>query len=328
MGETSAIHEISAADLRTLSAPLVKRQRLEAPAWDQRSAPLTGRMWVAEIEPGMQLRLADVQDRFGLTSQAVLPAGVKIALVMGGTARVRYGASETRLGVDASHCGLLVILPAAASFTRLGQAGVSERTLTLTLSPHWLDRHGYRELLTCTEGAPTLSHWTPSSGLFALALRLFSTDEKAPHDTAARLQLAGLATMLAGEALACLPRPYPRSKAPTMPDHRLARLMHLIDSGQAKGVTQTALAKQLGMSVSTLQRRFYHQQGEALGSFLRRHHLALARNALAQQAISIDAAAALAGYTNATNFATAFKREYGIAPREYRRVHQRLLHRA
>ncbi|PRY66214.1 AraC family transcriptional regulator [Vreelandella songnenensis] len=326
MGETSAIHEISAADLRALSAPLVKRQRLEAPAWDRRSALLTGRMWVAEVEPGMQLRLADIQDRFGLTSQAVLPAGIKIALVIGGTARVRYGAVETRLGPEAPHCGLMVTLPEAASFTRLGQAGASERTLTLSLSPHWLARHGHRELVMSCLSTPTLRHWAPSSGLVALASRLFAVDEKAPTSVAARLQLAGLATTLAGEALACLPQADSRTTSSIMPDHRLARLMNLIDSGQAKGVPQAALAEQLGMSLSTLQRRFYHQQGEALGSFLRRHHLDLARNAMAQQAISIDAAAALAGYTSAANFTTAFKREYGVAPGEYRRAHLRLIH--
>lgn len=35
---------------------------------------------------------------------------------------------------------------------------------------------------------------------------------------------------------------------------------------------------------------------------------------MAREAMSIETAAALAGYTSATNFATAFKREFGTRP--------------
>lgn len=323
MDETSSLQEISAADLQQLSATLVKQQRLQAPTWDHRSALLTGRMWVAELEPGMQLRLADIQDRFGLTSQALLPAGVKIALVIDGSARVRYGDTETLLGPEADHSGLLVALPSAASFMRFGEAGTFERTLTLSLSPHWLARHRQSELITSITGSPTLKHWSPSPGLLALTSNLFSHTESDKNSVAYRLQLTGLATTMAGEALASMPQAASQTTAPaSYPrlDRRLAKLMNMIDSGQAKGLTQADLAHQLGMSLSNLQRRFQRQYGEALGSFLRRHHLDLARDAMARKAISIDTAAALAGYSSAANFATAFKREFGVRPSVYQQA--------
>jgi len=318
--EPSIEPEISVTDLQQLSAKLVKQQQLEAPAWDHRAALLTGRMWVSELEPGMQLRLADVQDRFGLTSKAVLPAGIKIALVIYGTARVRYGHHGATLGPDATHSGLLVALPSSAQFMRQGQAGEYERTLTLSLSPYWIARHGYQTLMNVSPEAPHLAYWTPSPGLLALASRLFTLHTVAINNDAYRLQLMGFAMALAGESLAgACPAPSIMQASSHAHDRRLTRLMSIVDSGQATGMTQVDLAHQLGMSVSNLQRRFYRQYGESLGSFLRRHHLSLAREAMVREAISIETAAALAGYTSATNFATAFKREFGVRPSDYRK---------
>nr|WP_281378417.1 helix-turn-helix transcriptional regulator [Halomonas organivorans] len=94
--------------------------------------------------------------------------------------------------------------------------------------------------------------------------------------------------------------------------------MELIDSGQAGGSTQAELARRLGMSLSNLQRRFRAQRGESLGRFLRRYYLTLARDALTRDAVGIESAAELAGYSSAPNFATAFKREFGLTPSECR----------
>ncbi|AJY51236.1 MULTISPECIES: AraC family transcriptional regulator [Halomonadaceae] len=330
MGELTTEQEISAADLQQLSATLVKRQRLEAPCWDQRSAPLAGRMWVSELEPGLQLRLADIQDRFGLKSQAILPAGIKIALVIEGTVQVRYGAFEVQLGpqtlgTQTPHTGLLVALPSATSFMRLGQAGAFERTLTLSLTPHWLARYGHSDLMAAPNGLPHLHYWAPSPGLIALASQLFTPQQLAKENVAHRLQLLGFAMTLAGEALASAQlSSTENSHSPTPPhqeksDRRLATLMSLIDNGEAKRMTQADLASYLGMSLSNLQRRFYRQYGESLGSFLRHYHLSLARHAIAQ-GVSIETAASLAGYASAANFATAFKREFSTTPSHFRQT--------
>ncbi|WNL43593.1 AraC family transcriptional regulator [Halomonas sp. PAMB 3264] len=301
--------QISTTELHEHSVQLVKRPRFEAPSWDQRAPPLLGRLWISELEPGMKLRLADVEDRFGLKSQALLPAGVKIALVMEGGAQVRYGECDARLGPDEPQRALIVALPDKTAFTRSGRVGARERTLTLSLSPHWLSRHGYASSSVTCE----LRRWTPSPGLLALGDALFAQrfDAMTP---ATRLMLGGFARLLAGEALSLAP-----VEAPAPRQRRLDPLMALIDRGEARGLDQKALAKRLGMSLSTLQRRFYQAHGEALGQFLRRHHLTLAREALERGAADVEAAATLAGYSSATNFATAFKREFGASPNGYRR---------
>lgn len=110
-------------------------------------------------------------------------------------------------------------------------------------------------------------------------------------------------------------------KAPigtTETNRQLVRLKSMLDSGLARSATQADLAQQLGMSLSTLQRRFRAQHGEALGQYLRRYYLGMAREALVRDQASVETAADLAGYTSAPNFATAFRREFGITPRECR----------
>lgn len=110
---------------------------------------------------------------------------------------------------------------------------------------------------------------------------------------------------------------------PTTPDRQLNRLMGLIDSGLARSVTQTDLAQHLGISLSNLQRRFRGQYGEALGHYIRRYYLGMARDALIRNQATVETAAELAGYTSAPNFATAFRREFGITPRDCRAAARR-----
>lgn len=324
--------EIGARELRRLSTSLVTRQAFEAPDWDRRSPLLWGRMQLAELQPGLRLRLADVSDRHDLTSRAELPAGIKIALVVAGKARVRYADQAVTLGPSASSMGLLVRLPAGTAFTRQGRTGGQERTLTLSLAPEWLSRHGY-------PAAPgqqvAMTRWSPSPGLLGLAARLFDEHFLLARDNAHRLQLNGFALAMVGEAFAALAekeesqeypgrdecRPMDRHPPePPAMDRRLLRLMRLVESGEAYRLGQDDLARRLGMSLSSLQRRFRACYGESLGRFLRRRRLETALVALRNEGVSVEAAAILAGYTSAANFATAFKREFGARPGDLRRA--------
>ncbi|MFG6176749.1 helix-turn-helix domain-containing protein [Halomonas sp. THAF12] len=306
--------------LESLAVAMVHRYRVEVPDTPQGpDAPLLdGRMHLTELQPGMHLRLVDVRDRFGLTSHAELPEGLKVAMVIGGTARVRYARDTLSLGPSSTSIGLLAALNRATPFTRFGRAGGHERTLILTLSSEWLARHGHARHLTDTGPDPRLTRWHPSPGLLTLAHQCFGTKTLAGEGSARQLQLHGFALAMVGEALAAEEPPSSRTPALHAADPRLDRLMAMIDGGQAHQTSQAELARRLGMSLSCLQRRFRARQGQSLGRFLRRQRLAAAHAALSRQGLSIDAAADLAGYSSAPNFATAFKRAFGITPSECR----------
>jgi AraC-like DNA-binding protein len=64
-----------------------------------------------------------------------------------------------------------------------------------------------------------------------------------------------------------------------------------------------------------LQRQFRSVYGTTVFEFLRECRLQRARQALERDGITVGQAALLAGYTSAANFATAYRRRFGLAPK-------------
>jgi AraC-like DNA-binding protein len=79
------------------------------------------------------------------------------------------------------------------------------------------------------------------------------------------------------------------------------------------------VAREAGMSISGLQRLFHAAHGASVLEFARTRRLLRAREALEQGTVSVTEAALSAGYTTSANFATAFKRQFGISPKDARR---------
>lgn len=78
------------------------------------------------------------------------------------------------------------------------------------------------------------------------------------------------------------------------------------------------IARNAGMSSSSLQRHFRAAFGMTVFEFIRNARLDEARRVLMQDGVSVSEAAYRAGYSNAANFATAFKRRFGISPKHVR----------
>ena len=73
------------------------------------------------------------------------------------------------------------------------------------------------------------------------------------------------------------------------------------------------------MSPSSLRSKFRQRYGCTLFDYLRDCRLALARRYLLE-GHSVQQAAWMCGYQHATNFATAFRRPYGISPGDVRKL--------
>jgi AraC-like DNA-binding protein len=79
------------------------------------------------------------------------------------------------------------------------------------------------------------------------------------------------------------------------------------------------LARDVGMSTSTLKSKFAAIIGQPVFQFLRDKRLDRARDGLQQEGWTVSQAAYYVGYRHASNFATAFRRRYGVAPTSTRR---------
>lgn len=84
-------------------------------------------------------------------------------------------------------------------------------------------------------------------------------------------------------------------------------------------LTIEGIAREVGASVSSVQRHFKEHFGLTVFEFIRGKRLALARDALQREGVTIAQAAYAAGYAGPSHFTTAFKRAYGVAPKYVRR---------
>nr|WP_238718512.1 AraC family transcriptional regulator [Petrachloros mirabilis] len=76
------------------------------------------------------------------------------------------------------------------------------------------------------------------------------------------------------------------------------------------------LAQQVGVSDRTLQRGFRELFGKTVFGYLTEQRMKLAEQGLRQGNCTIAEIATMAGYSNPGHFAAAFKRKFGITPRE------------
>lgn len=88
---------------------------------------------------------------------------------------------------------------------------------------------------------------------------------------------------------------------------------------QCKTISELATA--VNMSTRTLQRKFKLLYRLSASEYIKQQRLELAKKALIIDSKSIGEASFEAGYTYPSNFVSAFKKNYGITPAEYKKRH-------
>lgn len=78
-----------------------------------------------------------------------------------------------------------------------------------------------------------------------------------------------------------------------------------------------ALAVEVGLSETTLKRGFHRVFGTTVFGYVRQQRMAKARHLLELGAATVIEAATLVGYSNPSNFATAFRRQFGLNPKAF-----------
>ena len=100
-------------------------------------------------------------------------------------------------------------------------------------------------------------------------------------------------------------------------DHKRARLQgakDMIDADLRYPWSIAELARRAGTSSRSFNLRFRAAYGISAIDYLRTRRLEIAREALVYQNMTVTEAADLVGYTNPANFATAFRKHFGLVP--------------
>lgn len=167
-----------------------------------------------------------------------------------------------------------------------------------------------------SSGAPTCLWQVPGFLLSGLQHTQLSDVSGLPR----QLMLEGIMLQLLGHGLAQrLEGAGARQSCPGGERHRLENVRRLLEQQPEKEYTLGELAQLAAMSSSSLRVKFRQAYGLPVFDYLRDCRLELARRYLSQ-GYSVQQAAWMSGYQHATNFSTAFRRRYGIAPSEARRA--------
>lgn len=191
-----------------------------------------------------------------------------------------------------------------------------ERLVTVTLAIHparFCPQSTIAALLNTWQNSPTTGLWTvPAHVMTGLRSALSAGGNLA----ARQLILEGMLLQLLGHQLLDTPN---KPQCAPGERHRLEQVRLLLESTPEHPFTLDYLASIAAMSPVSLRNKFRQAYGESVFNYLRDCRLALARRYL-MEGYSVQEAAWMSGYQHATNFATAFRRRYGVTPSAFHQV--------
>lgn len=294
---------------------------LLTPHAQTQSPLLAGHFSFNRLRDGLHLHCTDIVHLHDMHTRSVLEGeSIKIMLKLEGTARVHFGSTPLPLdagqGATARPCGVVTTLNETELFERIGQAGVHERMVVLTLARTWFDtaglaRDNFGEHLE-------IRQWQPSPRAVAITEQLirpasFDGPMHQLYQESRALELIAEAFALTG----CVDQK-PAPGLPPAAYRRICQLQRLLDSGEADTLDMSAIAQHLGCNTNTLQQQFRQVFGNTIFEYLRRSRLERAAIALQRDGVSVARAAEIAGYSSQANFSTAFRRHFGQPPKHFR----------
>ncbi len=315
------------ADIAALSAVAGTGFAMLRPDLAPESAALRGRYQMLKMRSGLSLHASDTLDMHDLTTRIVHTEGLTVSLFLQGLADVTLGGRAFLLGPAARGGELEGVVIARAEmdlFERRGRCGSHVRKVNVTIPAQWLEQEGladladHRAVLAFSRDHLASARWKLSSRLKALAEQIL--DPPPYNGLLQGLYLESRAIEIAAEALGVMGR----LAAPSGPlrgaeQRRMWAVHDFIAARLADDLTLDLIAREAGMSVNTLQRLFRAAFGVTVFEHVRQRRLDLARAALEEGDLTVTQAAYVAGYTAPANFATAFKRAFGVSPKSVRR---------
>lgn len=311
-------HLIRRDELPSVSQPGLRLARPE----DDRL--FYGRTQWLQLRDGLSLHWSDYEELQDFVAENVVGPRLSFVLFLDGQSEVNYGGLSLTFGqADRRHRpeGVALAMNEPVLFRRQARRGRHIRKLVVSLSPEWFENAGAESAGNGAVRRFMQSHlvprvWKPSARVLTLAEQMLNPPGYDP--LLERLYLESRALDVTCEALGSLVEA-PLGDGLRAHEHqRVQRLTELLDSGAADAWTLERIAREMGVNASTMQRQFRELRGMSVFEYQRGRRLMQARQALERDGISVSEAAWRAGYNSPANFATAFKRQFGISPRQVR----------
>ncbi|WP_169334786.1 helix-turn-helix transcriptional regulator [Gilvimarinus chinensis] len=305
---------LSAAELHRRARPCSPDHRID-------SAPeepvLQGHLRFFRIGSEVSVHCVDATELCNKRSSGECPAGLSVNILLQGQVSFAVGAERYRCSAEVKPMGIALMLQEAEPFTRFLTAGMHVCKVNVSVSRQWL-----RERLGDAQAARVLQRnirlWAAEPAQVQLARSLCALSEKSSTSTIA---IEVMALQLIDAVVSAAENTAP-SVAPVQLAQSADELRRMLEPYIQGECDLTGLADNLGMSVSTLQRRFKRLCGVTVMEYVRSQRLEQARRALLLQGMSLQQAAYIAGYDHPSNFVSAFKRVFGSTPAALVKAHR------
>ncbi|MET0168888.1 MAG: helix-turn-helix transcriptional regulator [Aliihoeflea sp.] len=310
---------------------LARRPGLTLESRDDRltmNAPLLRGTFVNRVlRKGLSVHASDVFEETDFVASSTQHAGLSCIFFIAGDVDVdigdrSFGFHGNGGGLD----GLLISSARADSFRRRSKGHQHIRHVVISADPQWLDVDGlsaltdHRSAASFTQDHLASQPWRVTARVAELVRRILVAPEDASQYECLLLESA--AVEIVAEALAAATHQdlaNSRQQLSRTEAARLSKAEQVIRSSTISALDVDKIASHAGVSASGLQRLFKAVYGESVIEHLRRIRLEEARKNLESGADSIQQAAVAAGYTSAANFSTAFRRKFGVSPKQVKR---------
>ncbi|MEQ9861917.1 AraC family transcriptional regulator [Pectobacterium cacticida] len=131
-----------------------------------------------------------------------------------------------------------------------------------------------------------------------------------------RLQTHSCVLDLMTQALRAAKPNLPQEEAPHRDVTRMLKVRNKLVTELDCNHCLCDLARDVGISVSALKSKFQAVMGQSVFSFLRDQRLTRARQGLESEGWTVKQAAYYVGYQHPSNFSTAYRRKFGMPPRD------------
>lgn len=291
---------------------------------------MEGQLEFWEFHSGLTVHATNLVEIDNLETRVALAARMSVTVLLEGAIDATFDGQEIRIDAKGGANGMVCSNPHDSLLVRRSNCGTRVRKVVVTVPPDWFGEPTsqgsplprVRQSAVPVADKNTVIRWTPSFPSISAAEEIIASagDKLGLLD---RIQVEVRAMQILREAMAAVVEDEETFAAKDIDPRDAGRAYaarSFIQANWSDDLTLSGIARQTGMSVTTLQRTFRQCHGVPVMTYLRIERLDRARQAIIADGLSVGAAARLAGYSSAENFTTAFRRQFGYPPSMARRA--------
>jgi len=220
------------------------------------------------------------------------------------------------------HLGNLSMLPAGSTLRVLGDGPVHRaRTLKCSFAPSWVEQllgHALDTDDLDIDNFLGVKNAHARACLHRISLELIEPGIGSDALIESLLQTAVIEIIRDTSRTPTATFHAERSNSARLSSAQLDRVTAMLEEGHDSIPSASALARELGMSVSHFRRRFRATTGQSVHEFISNSIVEHAKGLLANSHLSMKEITYRLGFTSPSSFSVAFKRVVGCSPSHFR----------